>query len=241
MPETAVIFDVNETLLDLSALDPLFVTWFGDAAARRDWFAQTLHFALTLAATREYRDFADVGRAACATLADRRGVTVPADASEQLRRALRRLPPHADVVPALHHLRAAGVLIAALSNNPLAMLREQLTNAGLAHLFDDIMSVEQAGALKPAPEVYRLARRHLGPEARTVWMVAAHGWDIAGAMRAGLRGAFVARPGQLPDPFAPPEIIGADLVEVAHAVTRVMGGGNSITHHPSAKRRSRLA
>ena len=52
----------------------------------------------------------------------------------------------------------------------------------------------------------------------SIWMVAAHGWDIAGATRSGLRGAFVARPGQSPDPFAPPEIIADDLLALAHAI-----------------------
>ena len=65
----AVIFDVNETMLDLGALDPLFVRWFGDAIARKEWFAQTLHFAMTLAATREFRGFGEVGAAALAEIA----------------------------------------------------------------------------------------------------------------------------------------------------------------------------
>ena len=60
----AVVFDVNETLLDLGALDPLFLVWFGDRAARKAWFALTLHLAMTLAATRAYRGFGDIGVAA---------------------------------------------------------------------------------------------------------------------------------------------------------------------------------
>ena len=61
---SAVVFDVNETLLDLAALDPLFAEWFGRASVRREWFAQTLHVAMTLAATRAYRGFDEVGAAA---------------------------------------------------------------------------------------------------------------------------------------------------------------------------------
>jgi 2-haloacid dehalogenase len=80
------------------------------------------------------------------------------------------------------------------------------------------MSVDEAGALKPAPEVYDFAVRRLGFAPGAIWMVTAHGWDIAGATRAGLRGAFVARPGQWPDPFAPPEIVADDLLTVAHAI-----------------------
>ena len=214
----AVIFDVNETMLDLGALDPLFARWFGDPIARKEWFAQTLHFAMTLAATREFRSFGEVGAAALAELARRRGMSLPDDAAARLREAMLRLPAHHDVVPALRMLRDAGLVTAALSNNPLPVVQEQLHHAGLSPLFAEIMSVDEAGALKPAPEVYDFAVRRLDLPPGSIWMVAAHGWDIAGATRAGLRGAFVARPGQSPDPFAPPEIIADDLLAIAHAI-----------------------
>jgi 2-haloacid dehalogenase len=214
----AVLFDVNETLLDLAALDPLFAAWFGDPAARRAWFAQTLHLAMTLAATRTFRSFGEVGAAALETTAQQASAVLPGDAIPRLREAIRRLPPHPDVAPALRMLRDAGLVTAALSNNPVPVIQEQVRHAELAPLFDEIMSVDEAGALKPAPEVYRFALTRLGLPADAVWMVAAHGWDIAGAMRVGLRGAFVARPGQGPDPFAPPDITESDLVTVALAI-----------------------
>ncbi|MDQ3655068.1 MAG: haloacid dehalogenase type II, partial [Chloroflexota bacterium] len=40
-----IVFDVNETLLDVGALDPLFVRMFGDATVRREWFGQMLQSA----------------------------------------------------------------------------------------------------------------------------------------------------------------------------------------------------
>jgi 2-haloacid dehalogenase len=214
----AVIFDVNETMLDLGALDPLFVRWFGDPIARKEWFAITLHFAMTLAATRQFRSFGEVGAAALAGIADRRGISLPDEAAAQLRQAVLRLPAHLDVAPALHILRHAGLVTAALSNNPLPVVQEQLHQVGLSPLFAEIMSVDEAGALKPAPKVYDFAVRRLNLAPSSIWMVAAHGWDIAGATRAGLRGAFVARSGQSPDPFAPPEIVADDLVAVSHAI-----------------------
>jgi 2-haloacid dehalogenase len=213
----AVIFDVNETMLDLGALDPLFTRWFGDPTARKEWFAQTLHFAMTLAATREFRSFGEVGLAALAELARRRGMSLPDDAAAWLREAL-LLPAHSDVAPALDILRDAGLVTAALSNNPLLVVQRQLHHAGLSRLFTEVMSVDEPGALKPAPEVYDFAVRRLDLAPGSIWMVAAHGWDIAGATRAGLRGAFVARPGQSPDPFAPPEIIADDLLSLARAI-----------------------
>ena len=216
----AVIFDVNETMLDLGALDPLFVRWFGESVARKEWFALTLHFAMTLAATRQFRSFGEVevGSAALGEIAHRRGRSLPDEAAAQLREAVLRLPAHLDVAPALRILRHAGLVTAALSNNPLPVVQKQLHHVELSPLFDEIMSVDEASALKPAPEVYAFAVRRLGLAPGSIWMVAAHGWDIAGATRAGLRGAFVARPGQSPDPFALPEIIADDLLTVAHTI-----------------------
>jgi 2-haloacid dehalogenase len=135
-----------------------------------------------------------------------------------LRETLLCLPAHSDVEPALRALRGDGLTTAALSNNPLGVVQAQLRHAGLAPLFNEVMSVDEAGALKPAPEVYRFAAERLHLPPGSIWMFAAHGWDIAGATRAGMRGALVARPGQLPDPFAPPEIVAGDLLTLAHGI-----------------------
>jgi 2-haloacid dehalogenase len=122
------------------------------------------------------------------------------------------------VRPALQILRDAGLVTAALWNNPLPVVQEQLHHVGLSQFFDEIMSVDEVRALKPAPEVYDFAVRRLRLAPGAIWMVAAHGWDIAGATRAGLRSAFVARFGQSPDPFALPEIIADELLTVAHTL-----------------------
>jgi 2-haloacid dehalogenase len=218
MTQHAVVCDVNETMLDLRALDPLFTAWFGEPSARTDWFTQTLHFAMTLAATRTYRNFGEVGAAALAAVAQRRGRVLPGDATAQLRAAMLSLPPHPDVAPGLRLLREAGFVTATLSNNPLPTVRAQMEQAGLTSILDDVMSVEQAGTLKPAPEVYRFALARLALPPAATWMVAAHGWDIAGAMRCGMRGAFVARPGQRPDPFVAPTIVASDLLDAASQI-----------------------
>jgi len=66
--------------------------------------------------------------------------------------------------------------------------------------------------------VYAFAVRRLDLPPGATWMVAAHGWDIAGRTRVELHGAFVARSGQSPDPLARPEIVADDLPAIAHAV-----------------------
>ena len=67
---TTVFLDVNETLLDLSALDPHFAAAFGDAQTRPKWFAELLQLALTHTVTGDYRDFSVLGEAALHALLD---------------------------------------------------------------------------------------------------------------------------------------------------------------------------
>jgi 2-haloacid dehalogenase len=210
----ALLFDVNETLLDLSALDEPFTDFFGDRDARRTWFQSVLTTAMAVTAADGYFSFADIGAAAIAQLAEARGL--PVDEAIALARRLQELPPHPDVVPALTLLAEAGARMATLTNSPTPVVHNQLRHAGLTDYFEAAISCDEVGALKPAPQPYRHAADVLGLPIGEVILVAAHGWDIHGAQAAGARGAFVARPGQRLLPVGqPPAFTGADLLDVA--------------------------
>ena len=220
-----LVFDVNETLLDLGALDPLFEEMFGDAGARRTWFGLVLRNAMALTIMGERSDFVTVGGASLQMVAESRGVTLADDAAHTIGGALRTLPPHHDVVPGLTALRDGGLRMVALTNSPQATAEAQLANAGLGPFFERIMSVESSGRFKPAAEVYRMAADELGTSTGDLRMVAAHDWDIAGAMRTGYAGAYVVRPGMARNPLHPtPDVIGGDLEEVAASILRVETG-----------------
>lgn len=218
MPRVCV-FDVNETLLDLRALDPAFAQVFGDAAVRQEWFAQMIQSALVATVTGAYAPFGQIGDAALRMVATRHGVTLTDEARRQLLSGMRSLPPHPDVRPALERLRAAGLRLAALTNSTAEVAEAQLTHAGLAELFELRLSVDVVQRLKPSPEVYQMAAERLGVALNGMRLVAAHAWDIAGALRAGCAGAFVARPGMVLDPLVPlPDVVGSDLAEVAERI-----------------------
>ena len=188
------VFDVNETLLDLAAMDAVV----GGPDVRREWFGLAIHTVLTVTATGGYRDFAGIAGEAAIEVADRHGREVDL---AKVAAGLRSLPAHPDVEPGLVKLREAGHTVVALTNSPLATAEAQLQNAGLAPLLDRIFSAEQVGRLKPAPEPYRQVVAAYPGE--TPVMVAAHDWDIAGAQAAGLRTALLARPGVRPLPGSP--------------------------------------
>jgi 2-haloacid dehalogenase len=213
----ACVFDVNETLLDLAALDPLFERAFGDASVRRLWFNQMLQSAFVSNITDAYVTFGEAAGAALTMTEERRGVEASEDDRREILGGLRELPPHPEVPESLDRLREAGFRLATLTNSTQEVAEAQIQNAGLSDRFEKVLSADTAKRLKPAPAPYRMAARALGIPDRELRLVAAHAWDVAGAMRAGCAAAFVAR-----QPFDPlvedPDVVGADLSEVADGI-----------------------
>ncbi len=213
------VFDVNETLLDLAAMDPHFERVFGDAAVRRDWFNQMIQSALVATVTGAYSQFGTLAMAALEMTAAQAGVELREEDCEAIAGQMRRLPAHPEVPGALQRLRDAGLRLAALTNSTEQVARAQLEHAGLIEAFELVLSADTVRRLKPAPEPYRMAAERLGVAVGEVRLVAAHAWDVAGAVRAGCAAAFVARPGKVLDPLVErPDVVGADLVAVADGI-----------------------
>jgi 2-haloacid dehalogenase len=218
MPRVCV-FDVNETLLDLQALDVHFEAIFGDASLRRAWFAQMLQSAFVSTITNAYADFGTIGMAALEMVAARQRVRLTEEHRQRIRNGMQHLPPHPEVPESLGMLRKSGMHLAALTNSTQQVAEAQLRNAGLSQYFEQILSADTVKRLKPAADPYHMAAQRLGVPIGEVRLIAAHAWDIAGALRAGCAAAFIARPGMVLDPLAEaPGIVGANLREVAIAI-----------------------
>jgi 2-haloacid dehalogenase len=219
------VFDVNETLLDLGALDPHFERAFGDAGVRRAWFLQLLQSALVATVTGAYSDFGTAGGAALQMVAEREGVGLSDEDKQRILGGMRELPPHPEVAESLDRLRDAGLRMVTLTNSTQQVAEAQLENSGLRAYFEQILSADAVRRLKPAPEPYHMAAESLGVEMEGVRLIAAHAWDVAGALRAGCAAAFVARPGMVLDPLVErPDVVGADLREVADRILEVEAG-----------------
>ncbi|MGB3683295.1 MAG: haloacid dehalogenase type II [Rubrobacteraceae bacterium] len=215
------MFDVNETLLDLSALDPHFERVFGDEAVRQEWFGQMIQSALVSIVTDAYSDFGSIGGAALQMTAERHGIELSEEDQQSILTTVPQLPPHPEVEDSLARLRDAGIRLATLTNSTQQVAEKQMENSGLGGYFEQVMSADTVQRLKPAPEPYHLAADKLEVEIGDIRLVAAHAWDIAGASRVGCATAFVGRPGKVPDPLTgKPDIFGTDLSEVADEIIR---------------------
>ncbi|MGZ3356965.1 MAG: haloacid dehalogenase type II [Isosphaeraceae bacterium] len=199
-----IFFDVNETLLDLTPLkESVGETLGGRPELAPLWFTTLLQYSLVSTVADRYNNFDEIGAACLRMVAKSLGLELGGDAVERCLALMRSLPPHPDVVPALERLRDAGFRLATLTNSSKSAVVDQMQNAGLARFFESLLSVEEVGLYKPHTHVYRWAARRVGVDVSECLFVAAHGWDVAGAAWAGMRTAFIARPGQQVFPLGP--------------------------------------
>lgn len=216
-----IAFDVNETLLDLGALDSTFEEVFGDAALRPQWFAQMLQLSFVGGLTGNYVDFGTAQRAALRMIAQRHDRPLGNDQIDRVIDAMSHLPPHPEVSDALAELAATELTVVALTNSVQSVVEAQLSNAGIRHHFDRAFSADAVGHLKPAPQPYEAVAAAYRVEMDELRLVAAHAWDVSGALAAGSKAAFVARPGMVLSPLgAQPDIVGDDIRDVVDQIIR---------------------
>ena len=218
---TIIVFDVNETLLDVEALAPLFARLFGDGRVMREWFAQTVLHSQAVTLADSYVPFGALGAGVLTMLGAIHGVAVaPGDVTELAERML-AMPAHPDVPDGLRRLKAAGFTLATLTNSAPSPDGSPIDRAGIADLFDRAFSVHDVGRFKPAPECYRMVADAMGVPPAGLCLVAAHMWDTLGAQKVGCAGAFVARRGNavLPVGGVPqPDIVAPDLTGAVDAI-----------------------
>lgn len=221
MKPKVLAFDLNQTLTNFEPLRPVFGRLFGDATALDQWFSLLLHYAMVVTLTESYDDFRALGQATLKMLAVERRVELREPDKAAVFQAMTTLPAHSDAPEALDHLRRAGFRTIVLTNSPASSATTQVKNAGLDKYFDELISVDSVRKFKPAPEVYRFAAGHMGVERDEMMLIAAHAWDVYGALRAGCRAAYIKRGGKPPFSLGPqPEISAPNLKAFAHAVLK---------------------
>ena len=211
-----VVFDVNETLLDLETMAPIFERIFDDRAAMRLWFANLILYSAALTVAGEYVPFTEIGAAVMKMLADTRGINITETDKRELTDRFAAMPPHPEVPAALHKLRNAGFRLFTLTDNLLEVQTRQLEHGGIVDVFERRFSADGVKHHKPSRQAYAYVERELGVEPSQLCLVACHTWDTLGAVAAGWEGALIRRAGNDVLGVGPqPHLVGGDLDEVA--------------------------
>lgn len=216
---SVLVFDVNETLIDIESMAPLFERVFGDPQAMREWFNQLVMYSMAATLSGHYVDYFSLGQGLLQMLASTHRLAITDDDVQALKDSMLTMPAHPDVEDGLTTVRDNGFRLVTLTNSPPNPTGPSpLEHAGLAHFFEQTLSVEACRAFKPAPTVYRYVCEELAVNPADCMMVAAHVWDTIGAQSAGFSGALITRPGNalLPIPDLPqPAVVANDLREFA--------------------------
>jgi 2-haloacid dehalogenase len=216
---SVLVFDVNETLIDIDAMAPVFEQIFGDAQAMREWFGQLVMYSMTTALSGCYVDFFTLGQGVLRMLGEVHGIRISDGDVERIKQAMLTMPAHPDVADGLAALRDKGFRLVTLTNSPPNPDgASPLESAGLGGYFERQFSVDACRTFKPARDVYEYVCRELRVAPAECMMVAAHVWDTIGAQSAGFSAALITRPGNAPlplDDLPQPTIVAADLRELA--------------------------
>jgi 2-haloacid dehalogenase len=145
-----IIFDIIETVMSLESMRPRFEAAGLPGALLELWFASGLRDAFAIAASGGFRPFPEVLQGVLGQIVD----TATDEQARMLVAGMAELRPHDESGPALTLLAKAGFRIAALSNGAAATTRKLLREGGLEPFFEQVGSIEDAGASKPKPEVY---------------------------------------------------------------------------------------
>ncbi|MDN3682037.1 haloacid dehalogenase type II [Vibrio tapetis subsp. quintayensis] len=207
MKKEVILFDINETVLNLESLKPKFSDAFGSEDALSLWFSKLLHSSTVCITTNVNSNFSELANAMLDSVAAHYNCRLTDEKRNELLDSFSNLPPHSDIKEALDKLRASGFKTVAFSNSSLNLISAQMNNSGLINFFDTIISVEDSGSFKPNPDVYKFAGKVLGESVENLRLVATHDWDTHGALSAGLKAAYIDRTGSQYHPlYLKPEI-----------------------------------
>jgi 2-haloacid dehalogenase len=169
-----IVFDVNETLLDLQTMEPTFERIFGDRRTMRLWFANFIMYSAALTVAGCYIPFTDIGAAVMKTLADTQGIKIDEADKKDLTERFSTMPPHPEVPAALAKLRDAGFRLFTLTDNLLEVQIRQLRHGGIVDHFERRFSADGVKHHKPSRQAYAYVERELGVEPSQLCLVACH-------------------------------------------------------------------
>lgn len=192
---TVLAFDVYGTLIDTAGVTGRLAELVGDRAAviSAQWRAKQLEYTWRYGLMGQYRDFRVCTRQALDWTCAHYDCGISESDKDGLMALYLELPPFEDVPGGLKALKSLGIGMYAFSNGLPSDLETLLGNAGLLHLLDGIVSVDDKKSFKPNPMLYRYMVERGGSDTAGTWLVSSNGFDVCGAVAAGLKAFWVQR------------------------------------------------
>lgn len=195
MTQTLLAFDVYGTLINPYAMADILRPTLGEQAesVAAQWRASQLQLSFRRGLMGRYVEFSVCTRDALDVAIAAQGVEVASSTRDDWMDAYSSLPAFEEVDGALASLVSTGYRCVAFSNGTEGAMQEVLENAGLAHHFEALVSVDDIKRFKPDPVVYHHLTRRMNVAHENAWLVSSNNWDIQGARHAGLKAAWIHR------------------------------------------------
>jgi 2-haloacid dehalogenase len=200
---SVLLFDVYETLLDMSDVERRVNNIMDSIRGYRIWFELFMQYCFVDNCIAQFNDFSSIARATMKMTGNLLGHVVTDDAVNDVLAILTHVPVHENIPGCLSVLSDEGYRIAALTNSPQKTILERMEQSGLISYFEQVFSAEQVKKYKPCIEVYEWAAKKLEVPVQEILLVSSHSWDIAGGANAGMRTAYIQHPRQMLYPLAP--------------------------------------
>lgn len=215
---SVVVFDVNETLSDLTPMGQRFADIGLPSRLAQTWFTAVLRDGFALAAAGSSATFSTIADSVLRGLLWQQPADRDTDAAvRHVLDGFSSLTLHPDVPGGVRALADAGLRLVTLTNGATKVAEQLLTTSGVRDRFERLMSVDDADRWKPARQSYAYAARQCHVPVGEMLLVAVHPWDIDGAARAGLRTAWIDRSGSVPYPpyLTRPDLTAAGIDSLA--------------------------
>jgi 2-haloacid dehalogenase len=211
-------FDVYGTLVDPIGIARALERVVPSSAARiaELWRQKQLEYSFRLTVMDRYQDFEWVTARAFEYALAATETTLEGQQRAAILAQYDSLAPFPEVEVGLQALQSAAVPMVVFSNGTPRMLRAVLSAAGLTNYFDDVVSVDEVGAFKPAPRVYRHLAERVGRPPSQIRLISSNPFDVIGALAVEMQAIWVNR-GTAPfDTLTPPPpLTVASLTELA--------------------------
>jgi 2-haloacid dehalogenase len=210
-----IVFDVYETLLDMSVVERKINQITDSKRGYTIWLELFMQYCFVNNSLDTFHDLISIARVTLQMTSRTLGRTLPEGEANDVLQLLRHLPVREEAPSCLSELNDLGLTIIALTNAPEKVVCERMERTGLISYFENVLSTENVKKYKPEKKVYEWASQKLNTDISEMLMVTSHGWDIAGAKNAGMQTAFLKNHKQLLYPLSPlPDITCNSLSEL---------------------------